>query len=95
LNGTISGIDYLYIRADGRFQLHIHAQITTDDGVNISFMSDGVSIQEANASEAQLRSAISLFTSSSQYAWLNQVQAWALGTIDIEKGQATVMAYEV
>ncbi len=33
LNGTISGIDYLYVRADGRFQLHIHAQITTDDGV--------------------------------------------------------------
>ena len=95
LNGTISGIDYLYVRADGCFQLHIHAQITTDDGVNISFMSDGISIQEANAREAQLRSAISLFTSSSQYAWLNKVQAWAIGTIDIEKGKATVMAYEV
>jgi hypothetical protein len=94
LRGTISGTDYLYIRPDGRFQLHIHAQITTDDDVNIAFLSEGISIQQEGKGEAQLRSAVTLFTSSEQYAWLNKVQAWAIGTIDVEKGRATVMAYE-
>ena len=32
LNGTVKGVDYLHIRADGRAQLNIHAEITTDDG---------------------------------------------------------------
>ena len=32
LRGSVKGVDYLHLRADGRFQLHIHAEITTDDG---------------------------------------------------------------
>jgi hypothetical protein len=42
LKGTIAGVDYLRVRADGRFDLHIHADITTDDGQKISLEADGV-----------------------------------------------------
>ena len=32
MKGTVKGVDYLHIRADGRCQLNIHAEITTEDG---------------------------------------------------------------
>ena len=32
LSGKVSGIDYTYMRADGRFQLDVHAELTTKDG---------------------------------------------------------------
>ena len=41
LNGTVKGVDYLHIRADGRCQLNIHAEITTEDGKKISLAADG------------------------------------------------------
>src|SRR5260370_3957202 len=31
LQGTFRGVDYIYFRADGRAELHIHAEITTKD----------------------------------------------------------------
>jgi len=93
LRGKITGTDYLYVRADGQFQLHIHAQIRTDDGHNISFASDGLSIQTDGTNETQLRAAVSLFTSSPTYQWLNKLHIWAIGSLDPEKGQAFVRAY--
>jgi hypothetical protein len=32
VRGTVKGVDYLHIRADGRCQPNIHAEITTEDG---------------------------------------------------------------
>jgi hypothetical protein len=93
LRGKITGTDYLYVRADGRFQLHIHAQINTDDGHNISFSSEGVSIQVEGTRETQLRAAVSLFSSSPEYRWLNKLQVWAIGSLDPQKGEAFVRAY--
>ena len=93
LKGGISGTDHLYVRADGRFQLHIHAQITTEDGQNISFSSEGVSIRNEETNETQLRATVSLFTCAQAYRWLNKLQVWAVGTIDTEKGEAHVSAY--
>jgi len=46
MKGTVKGIDYLHIRADGRCQLHIHAEITTEDGKKISLAADGVGIPQ-------------------------------------------------
>ena len=46
LNGTVKGVDYLHVRADGRCQLNIHAEITTEDGKKIALAADGVAIQE-------------------------------------------------
>jgi len=92
-SGTISGIDYLYCRADGRFELHIHARLTTDDGENIALFADGVSIPQEGNSKKQLRENISFITSSPAYTWINQVQAWRQGTVDLEKGEVKVKVY--
>ena len=46
LQGTFKGIDYIYFRADGRAELHIHGQITTEDGKKIALEAGGVAIPE-------------------------------------------------
>ena len=95
LRGKISGTDHLYVRADGLFQLHLHALVTTDDGANIAFSSEGVSLQIEGEREAQLRAAVSLFTSYEAYAWLNKLQLWVLGSLDPVEGKAFVRAFAV
>jgi hypothetical protein len=95
LIGKISGMDHLYVRADGLFQLHLHARVTTEDGVNISLSSQGVSLQIEGEKTTQLRAAVSLFTSSESYKWLNHLQLWALGTMDPILGEAFIRAYAV
>jgi hypothetical protein len=67
--------------------------IRTDDGTNISLSSEGVSIQIAGERETQIRSAVSLFSSSETYQWLNQLQLWAVGTLDPIKMRAFIRAY--
>ena len=37
LTGTVTGIDYIRVRADGRFDLHIHGTLTIQDGEKIAF----------------------------------------------------------
>jgi hypothetical protein len=95
LRGTISGTDYLCVRADGLFQLHLHARLTTEDGVNIAISSRGVSLEPQGKKETQLRAAVSLFTSAEAYGWVNRLQLWAVGTLDPETGTAQVRAYAV
>ena len=93
LRGRITGTDYLRVSADGRFRLHIHAQIHTDDGQDISFASEGVTYQGERSCEAELRATVSLFSSSPLYKWLNPLQVWALGSLDLDHGRALVRAY--
>ena len=50
LKGTISCADYIHVRADGRIQLHIHGEITTDDGEKIALFADGISTYREGAS---------------------------------------------
>ncbi len=50
INGTIKGTDFLDVRADGRFQIHIHAVVTTDDGENIALREDGIFIPPEDGS---------------------------------------------
>ena len=40
-------MDYLYLRPNGRFELNIYAEITTDDGKKIALAADGVALGEA------------------------------------------------
>ena len=69
LKGTVKGKDYLCFRADGKAQLHIHAEITTDDGT--------------------------LTTSEPDFAWLNSLQIWGVGTVDVSTGQVNLKGYAV
>jgi hypothetical protein len=93
LRGKISGTDYLYVRADGLFQLHLHAQVTADDGTKISMSSEGISIQTEGERVAQLRATVSLITASETHSWLNQLRLWAVGTFDPVRGEALIRAY--
>jgi hypothetical protein len=93
LKGTVKGVDYLHIRADGRCQLNIHAEITTEDGKKIALAADGVAIPEEGSPIFQLRENVTLTTNHSEYSWLNPIQVWAPGTVDVSKGEIRVKGY--
>ncbi len=95
LSGTVRGVDYLYIRADGCAQLHIHATITTEGGQKIAFTGGGVATLEPGVSVHQLRENITLFTSAAEYAWVNRLPIWAVGTVDLAKGEIRGTGYIV
>jgi hypothetical protein len=82
--GTVKAKDYLSVRADGRFDLHIHAEITTKDGANIALFSDGVALARPGGGPIfELRENVRLFTSMPGYAWVNPLQIWGVGTVDL------------
>jgi len=83
LKGKVTGVDYLCIRADGRFQLHIHAAMTADDGQTIALHADGVGLPRQGSSIADLRENVTLSSASKDYGWVNALQVWAIGTVDM------------
>ncbi len=93
LQGTVKGVDHLHLRADGRSQLHIHAEITTADGKKIALAADGVAIPEPGSPVFQLRENATLTTNHPEYSWVNVIQVWAAGTVDVSTGQIRVKGY--
>ena len=93
LNGAAEGIDYVRVRADGAFELHIHETIRTEDGQNIAAHGDGVAILRPEGGVADLRVNMTLFASAKDYAWVNQLQVWGIGTLDLAKQVIEVAAY--
>jgi len=91
LSGSVKGVDYLHVRADGRFQLHIHAEITTDDGKKIALAADGVALGEPPV--LQLRENVTLTTSAPEHSWVNTIQIWGTGTVDVSKGEVRIKGY--
>lgn len=83
LRGKVTGVDYLRIRADRRIELHIHAEITAVDGEKIALHADGVALPRDGSSIADLRENVTLSTSSKDYTWVNALQVWAIGTVDL------------
>ena len=95
LNGKVSGIDYLHIRADGRFQLDVHAEIATQDGQKISLKADGAAIPRKDSSISDLRENVTLFSSSKDYTWVNTIQVWGVGTVDLATQMIYIAGYSV
>jgi hypothetical protein len=95
LNGMVKGVDYIYLRADGRTELHIHAAITTESGQNVALAADGVAVRQGASSVFDLRENVTLMSSHPEFSWLNGVQVWATGTFDASSGQVQVSAYAV
>lgn len=95
LSGKVSGVDYLHIRADGRFQLDVHAEITTEDGQKISLKADGVAIPRKDSSISDLRENVTLFSSSKGYTWINTIQVWGIGTVDLSTQKIYLKGYSV
>jgi hypothetical protein len=95
LRGTIELTDYIHVRPDGRVQLHIHAEITTEDGKKIALYADGVAHFTEGPPVGDLRENVTMTTSEPDYAWVNPLQIWARGTVDLAKGEAHVTGYVV
>lgn len=95
LRGTVELTDYIHIRPDGRVQLHIHAEITTEDGKKIALYADGVAHFREGPPVGDLRENVTMTTSEPDYAWVNSLQIWARGTVDLAKGEAHVTGYVV
>jgi hypothetical protein len=93
VRGTVTGVDYLHIRADGRVELDIHGEITTEDGEKIALRADGVGIPQNGSPVFLLRENATLISSHPKYAWLNPLQIWAPGTVDVSKGELSVRGY--
>jgi hypothetical protein len=93
IRGTVKGVDYLHIRADGRCQLNIHAEIMTEDGKKIALAADGVAIPEKGSPVFQLRENVTLTTNHPEYSWQNPIQVWAPGTVDVSKGEIRIKGY--
>jgi hypothetical protein len=94
IKGKLSGVDFLTVRADGRFILDLHLTITTEDGENIYAHEDGILIPPQDDSRiAGLKLNMHLSTASPQYSWVNQLQVWARGTVDWNTGEVQVRAY--
>jgi hypothetical protein len=47
LAGRVKGVDYAWIRADGRINLDIRAVIETENGSRIALSADGVAVPRA------------------------------------------------
>jgi hypothetical protein len=95
LRGTVKGVDYVHLRPDGRGQLHIHGEITTEDGKKIALSADGVASFKDGPPVGDLRENQTLTTSDPEYAWVNPLQIWAPGTVDLAKAEVHIRAYVV
>ncbi len=95
LSGTVHGVDYLSARADGRAEIHIHAQITTEDGKKIALAAGGVAFLEQSSSVFRLREHVKLTSNHQEFLWVNPLEIWASGTFDFTNLQVRVRAYVV
>jgi hypothetical protein len=95
LNGTVRGVDYVNFRADGRAELHIHAQIVTESGKNVALQAGGVAVRQDGSSLLELREHVSLRSNHPQLAWVNGLEIWARGVVDVASGQVHLRAFSV
>jgi Protein of unknown function (DUF3237) len=79
VNGTVAhlGADWLTLRADGTAQLDVRALVTTDDGASIHMHYLGV--MSPGESGPRIVTAPLFEAGDERYAWLNSVQAVAVG----------------
>ncbi|MFZ9388294.1 MAG: DUF3237 family protein [Chitinophagaceae bacterium] len=93
MSGTAKGVDYLRFRADGRMELDIHSEITTQDGAKISLKADGVCIPRPDSPVADLKENVTLFSSHKDYTWINPLQIWGVGTVDLAAQVVHIRGY--
>jgi hypothetical protein len=92
INGSIKGIDYMEVRADGKMLLNIHAIIVTGDGETIALKEDGLLTPNGDGS-GQLHLNMHFSTVSEKYNWLNTRQIWGVGQASMSEGTVTVRGF--
>jgi hypothetical protein len=95
LSGTFRGVDYINVHPDGRAELHIHAEITTEDSKKIALFADGVLRFPDGLPVGELRENVTMTTSEPGYEWVNALQIWAVGTCDVTTGEVQIAGYAV
>lgn len=93
LNGTVTGSDYLSIRADGRIYLHIHGSLFTSDGAKISYFAEGVGSRKNDSPLTEVHENVELYSAFPNYAWVNNLAVWSKSVIDPINRQIRVNAY--
>ena len=85
LRGSVlagSGGDYLTLRPSGSMKIDVRLVLTTDDGASVLMTYEGVGATDADG--FGLRTAPLFETGDARYAWLNDVQAVAVGELTAE-----------
>jgi hypothetical protein len=93
LAGSVRGVDYLRLRADGRMDLDIRATVETHDGCRIALSADGVAVSRATEPIVDLCENVRLTTAAGDYGWVNARQIWAVGTVNLATGKIHLDAY--
>lgn len=96
ITGKVKGVDYMTVRADGKFILNLQAIVITDDGESIALEEDGILIpDEEDPQYADLQLNMKFTTATSRYAWLNKKMAWGIGRVDRQQGTLHIQAYSI
>src|SRR5579871_1235384 len=82
VSGSLWGVDYLRVRADGRRELELRGGIETDDGSRIAFTAGGVGTPRNGEPIVDLAVRIDLLTAAGTYSWVNAKPAWGSGYAD-------------
>ncbi|HSK13283.1 MAG TPA: DUF3237 family protein [Phnomibacter sp.] len=93
LAGKVKGIDYLEVRADGRFMLTIYATIVTHDGETIALYEEGIMDPKPGASIGNLALNLKFTTHSPKYRWLNKTNGWGLAQVFFHEGRVSVTTF--
>lgn len=93
LAGTVRGVDYVRMRADGRIDLDIRATVETEAGHRIALAADGVAMPRTAEPAADLLQNVTLSTAIAEYAWANTRQVWGVGTVDFAAGTVHIAAF--
>jgi hypothetical protein len=93
VTGTVRGVDYLRVRADGRRELELRATIETDDGSRIAFSANGVGTPRQGEPIVDLAVKIDLTTATEAYAWVNARPVWGAGYADLATGKIHIDVY--
>jgi hypothetical protein len=95
LEGSLKGVDYVAVRADGRVELHIHACITTSKGERIALIAGGIAFRKDASHILELRENVTLLSNHRSLSWLNGLQIWASGKVDMSVGHVWIEAIRV
>jgi hypothetical protein len=94
VTGSVRGVDYLRIRADGRIDQDIRATIETNDGHRIGLSADGVGAPRAGEPIADICQNVRFVTAAAGYAWVHTRQIWAVGQVNFATGKLHFEGYQ-
>jgi Protein of unknown function (DUF3237) len=92
--GSVRGVDYLRIRADGRIDLDTRATIETSDGHRIGLSADGVGAPRAGEPIADLFENVRFITAAADYVWVHTRQTWGVGQVNFATGKIHIEGYQ-